>query len=101
VELIKNGKKTSTWRFFDDKNLAVGDIVTLVKRPELVPFGTAKIEAIIEKRLDELTEEDKRGHESYVNDEEMYKKFSFYYSKEVRGDTLVKILRFNDINLFE
>lgn len=39
AKLIIEGKKTTTWRLFDDKNLQVGDVVELVNWETKEVFG--------------------------------------------------------------
>lgn len=94
VPLILNGEKVSTWRLFDDKDLKVGDTVIFVKRPELVSFALAQLTAVTEKRLGDLTNEDKQGHETFASDKEMYKQYTEYYKTPVCPNTTVKLIRF-------
>lgn len=94
VDLILTGKKTSTWRLWDDKNLQVGDIVDFLEFGSLKHFATAKIDKVIERKLGELTLEEMSGHEVYQDKEEMYKKFSEYYQKPVDSGSLVKVIWF-------
>lgn len=94
VPLVKDGSKTSTWRLFDDKDLREGDVVDFIARPELVKFAVAKLTSVIEKPLGELTEEDKKGHEKFSSDEEMYKTYEGYYDKPVGPQTPIKLIRF-------
>ncbi len=94
VPLVLSGQKTSTWRLWDDKDLQEGDVITLIRRPELTPFAVVKITSCIEKLMGELTEADKKGHEPFRTDEEMLKVYSEYYKKPVGSETPVKILRF-------
>lgn len=94
VPLILSGEKTSTWRLFDDKNLSVGDEITLTEFGKDEPFATAEIMGVKILTFGELTEEDKSGHEKYSNDEEMYKTYSGYYKTTVGPDTELKIIHF-------
>ena len=94
VALVLTGKKNSTWRLWDDKNLQLGDIVDFYESKTKKYFTTAKITKVIEKKMGNLKEEDKRGHEEFSNDEEMYRTYSGYYKKDVTPDTLVKICWF-------
>ena len=94
ISLVLSGSKTSTWRLFDDKNLQKGDLITLVKRPELTPFAEAEITHIVEKPFGKLTAKDKLGHEGYETEEKMYESYEKYYNKSVNRSTLVKIVKF-------
>ena len=94
VDLVLSGEKTATWRLFDDKNLKVGDVVTLIKRPELIPFAIAEITSVVEKPLKELTQDDRVGHEKFESSEKMYETYKLYYKREVNPNTFVKIYRF-------
>lgn len=94
VPLILSGEKNSTWRLFDDKELAVEDIVELKEFVTLRHFGNAKLTKVIEKSFGELTAEDKRGHEGYESDKEMYDEYTKYYKTEIRPSTKLKIIWF-------
>lgn len=94
VPLILSGEKTSTWRLWDDKGLATGDIVDLLHRDTLQTVATAELTEVVEKPLGQLTAEDKVGHETYASDQAMYDGFARMYKREVGPDTLVKIVRF-------
>jgi hypothetical protein len=94
VPAIIAGEKTATWRLFDDKNLSVGDELSLVEFGDEAPFAEAVISEVTEKPLGELTVEDKVGHEYYESDEAMYAQFSTYYNQPIDAQTNVKIVRF-------
>lgn len=98
VPFVLSGEKSSTWRLFDDKNLTIGDMLELKEFSSERPFATAKIIEIVEKPLGELSDEDRVGHESFPNDEEMYKTFSIWYNRPVGPLTEVKIIRFQLIS---
>lgn len=49
---------------------------------------------VIEKPLGTLTDEDKKGHESFRSDEEMFKTYEQYYCRKVERDTPIKIIWF-------
>lgn len=57
-------------------------------------FGNAVVVEVIEKPFGELTIDDKKGHESFETNEEMYRTYSKYYKTEVNQSTLLKIIRF-------
>ncbi len=94
VPLILSGEKTVTWRFWDDKDLSVGDTLDLYETGEETPFAQVKVTEVFEKALGKLTPEDMLGHERFESDEEMYRTFTKYYKKEVTPKSLVKIVRF-------
>jgi len=95
------GETTSTRRLFDDKDLAVNDVIELIdkvqpdKPQSWQAIGTAVITRVIEKRLGDITAEDMDGHESYASPEEMVKAFQSYYGPNVTSETLVKIIHFD------
>ncbi len=93
IPLILSGRKNSTWRLFDDKNLQVEDeLMLLDKEGEM--FARAVITEIREITFDELAEEDKRERGEFGNDNKMFKVFSKYYKAEVDYKTALKIIRF-------
>lgn len=94
VPLILSGKKTTTWRLWDDKNLTEGDDVELANSLTKEPFAKARLVKVTETVMGALTEHDKHGHETFTCDEEMYKQYSSYYGKAVNADTEVKIIKF-------
>ena len=93
-EQILEGKKTSTWRLFDDKNLQKGDLLTFLNKDALVPFGTATISKLCVKTLGTLEETDWEGHERFSSEEEMYATYRRYYGDKVTSVTEVKIISF-------
>lgn len=94
VPLVLSGEKNSTWRLFDDKSLAEGDLIELVEFGQASPFAKARITKVIEKPFEDLTNEDKKGHEKFNSDKEMYKTYSGYYNTVVGPETVLKILWF-------
>jgi hypothetical protein len=97
ADLVLQGKKTKTWRIFDEKNLSVGDKVQLIRWETGEPFGEAIIEKVVEKKMGQLTSKDKEGHEKFSSDGQMYKTYSKYYGKPITKDTLVKVILLNGI----
>ena len=55
VPLVLDGSKTSTWRLFDDKDLQVGDHLSLVNSADKQEFAQAEIIEVREKKLGEIT----------------------------------------------
>jgi len=94
AELILSGKKDSTWRLFDDKNLSVNDDLILFNSDILEEFAKAKIISINEKKLKDINEVDYDGHEKFENNDEMIKTYQRYYGDKVTGNSFVKIIKF-------
>ena len=95
TNLIVQGKKISTWRLFDDKDLSEGDEVVLANKQSGEEFASAVIEKVIEKKLGEMDDVDWEGHERYESEEKMLADFkTFYPDKDVNLETMVKIINF-------
>ncbi len=94
AELILRGEKTVTWRFFDDKNLQVGDELVLGNSDTGQEFAKAEIVEVKEKRLGEVTEKDYIGHEKYKDQDEMLDTYKGYYGDRITLDSVVKIIKF-------
>ncbi len=94
VPLVLSGVKTSTWRLFDDKNLAEDDKIALQEFGADEHFAKAKITKVVERKFKDLSTEDRIGHEGYNDDIEMYRTYSGYYKTDVGPDTHLKIIRF-------
>lgn len=101
---MRQGKKTSTWRLFDDKDLSVNDEVRLIdkvdpSRPETWKvMGMAHINTVIQKRLGDIEPADYEGHERFSSPKEMVETYQKYYGSDVNLDTIVKIIRFTFSN---
>jgi ribonuclease HI len=91
------GKKTSTWRLFDDKDLSVNDTVLLIDKvnpkdpSSWKAIGTAHINQVVQRRLGDASGADMDGHASR---EQMLATFQRYYGPDVDWDTPVKIISF-------
>lgn len=94
VSQILSGKKTTTWRLFDDKDLQTGDELSLVDANEGAEFARATIICVEEKTFGDLGDSDWNGHEKFSSEEEMYQTYSNYYDTQVDENTTVKILHF-------
>jgi ribonuclease HI len=98
---VLSGKKNSTWRLFDDKDLSVNDDLKLIDkvdpaRPETWKvIGTARINTVIQKRLGDIESADFDGHEHYDSKKQMLEILQKYYGSDVNFDTIVKIIRFD------
>ena len=94
VPLVLSGEKTSTWRMFDDKDLAVGDELSLIDRGTGKEFAKAKITAVEMKTFGRIDAADLVGHERYTSREEMIKVYRSYYGDQVDEDTPIKMIDF-------
>ena len=94
VPLVLSGKKTTTWRVFDDKNLSVGDEIIFLKHGSNEQFAVGKIISIREKKMSEIDESDFDGHEKYESPGRMIEVYKGYYGDKVNADNLVKIIKF-------
>lgn len=100
AELVRNGKKTTVWRIYDDKNLSVNDEIELVDKIDKDDpstwrtFASAVIDTIIEKRLGSIAADDYDDHVQYANHEAMIQEFQKYYGPEISNNTPVKIVHF-------
>ena len=94
VPLVLSGKKTSTWRLWDDKNLTTGNVIEFANSETKEVFATAELINVVEKPFKDLSEDEKIGHEKYANDQELFKQFEKYYGKSVNEETVFKIIQF-------
>ncbi len=92
-ELILAGKKTSTWRLNDEKNIIVNDELSLCDAGGK-EFARAKVIEVLFSKLGSLDSQEKAGHESYASKQEMYDTFSKFYNLPVGPATEVKIIKF-------
>lgn len=101
AKLIKDGVITSTWRVFDDKDLSVNDSLSIVdkvdpEKPETwISIGTARITEVVQKRLQDVTEQYLKDDHTYASKAEMLEAFRKNYGDEVNGTTPVKIIYFD------
>ena len=91
--LVLGGQKNTTWRINDDKDISVNDQLSLCYNDKR-EFAKAQVIWIKETTFENLTAEDKDGHEKFSSDEEMYKTYSGYYNINVEPKTKVKIIKF-------
>ncbi len=93
VKEILEGRKTTTWRLFDDKDLQVNDELELIDVEKGNGFSKAKITNIEEKIIKDLTDEELKNHE-YESRDKMIESHKKYYGDKVNLDTTVKIITF-------
>ncbi len=96
-ELVLNGKKDTTWRIEDEKELEVDDELSLCDKNGK-EFAEARIIWIKETTFQRLTFEDKECHEKFDSEEEMCITYSRYMNKEINSQTKVKVIKFQLIN---
>lgn len=94
IPLVLNKSKNTTWRLFDDKNLHVTDKLSLIHASTREEFAKARIISVKETTFDNLTQEDKIGHEKFSNNEIMLQTYSKYYKTQVTGNTILKVIKF-------
>ena len=94
VQQVLNGTKTSTWRLFDDKDLAEGDEFVMINKETGDEFAKGKITQVREKNLGELNEADFVGHEGYKDQDDMFNHYRGYYGDKVSLDTPIKMVDF-------
>lgn len=92
-KLILSRLKDTTWRINDKNNIVKGEELSLCYNNG-EEFAKATVINTEEKRFKDLTEDDKRGHEKFSSDEEMYETYSKYYGFKVTPQTPVKVIRF-------
>ena len=96
-ELVLSKKKDTNWRIYDDKTLEINDELSLCYgdgENNEKEFAKAKIIWIKETTFENLTNEDKDGHEKFNSEEEMYTTYSKYYKTEVKPETRLKVVKF-------
>lgn len=100
ADLVRQGKKTSTLRLFDDKDLSVNDVLLLIDKVDSADpstwreIGAATINQVTERRLGDLTDDDLDGHEPYPDKQAMLADFRRYYGPNVTLQTPAKIIQF-------
>lgn len=94
-DLIISGKKTATWRLFDDKDLQEGDDFQFVNSVTGKVFGNGSILKLKITTLGQLEEGDWLGHETFVSEAQMYDTYKSYYGSEVGPTSELKIVHFS------
>lgn len=101
AQQVAVGTKTSTWRLFDEKNFSVNDKVAVIDKVDAqdsstwLVIGEVTLDKIVQKRLEDITNDDYEGHERYDSLQHMVQVFQGYYpNQEVTPNTPIKILYF-------
>lgn len=97
IELIKKEEKYNTWCINDDKDIVEGMLLGLCD-DKGEQFAYAITTSVKETAFEGLTEEDKKGHETYYSEREMYEIYSGYYGFPVNNKTKVKVIKFKLIS---
>lgn len=97
---ILAGIKTVTFRFFDDKNIRVGDVVEVIDKVEQdnpaswLVIGTMQVSMVSEKRACDVSGDDWLGHTTYSSTDEFIKTYAEMYKQPITAETPLKIIRF-------
>ena len=97
---IQNGTKSATFRFFDDKNIRVGDTLEVVDKVQRdnpaswVCTGTIYVTEVLEKLVQDLHDGDWVGHETYASRDDFLQTMSGYYAQPIGDQSILKIVRF-------
>lgn len=103
VPLVLKREKFLTWRINDEKNIQEGDELSLWLKGKdengvLIEgnkeFGKAVVVEVWERQFKDFTDNEKNGHESFKNNEEMINQYKTYYGAWVNEKTQVKIIKF-------
>lgn len=94
IDDLLQGKKTKTWRMFDEKQLGLGDDVQFVNADTGVPIAMTIVTAMHEKRFGDIVEADFDGHNPYPSRDIMLETYRGYYGENVNWDTPIKMLTF-------
>lgn len=94
IASIINGTKKSTWRYNDDKDLSIDDEIQFINSETGETFGYGIVNEVAIKRIKDITDDDKIGHESYKNDAEMLAEFQKFYGPSVSFDSIIKVVKY-------
>lgn len=98
---IRTGRKTASFRFFDDKNIRVGDELEIVDKVERdnpaswQRIGTIHVTEVLEKLVRDIYQGDWAGSETYPDQETFLQTMSDQYNRIIEPITPLKIIRFS------
>jgi len=90
---ILNGTKTVTWRFFDDKDIQIGDELGFFVNNDECSFGHATVTDVVEKKVCELTPEELKA-QNYDSVEKVVETHPKFMNREMNKNTDLKIITF-------
>ncbi len=93
---ILDGSKTITWRFFDDKDIQVGDELEFFVSGDDRSFGHVSVIKIESKKVGELTQDEMSAH-GYHSIEEVIEAHNTYYGGKITEETPLKIIYFSRV----
>lgn len=101
AQQVVKGIKTSTWRMYDDKNIAVGDRLGIIDKIDpgnpqtwkVVAYAT--VDQVTEKRLGDVKINENKGHNDYESQDAMLQEFQHYYGPQVDLKTPIKLINFS------
>jgi ribonuclease HI len=100
AELVRAGKKTSTWRIYDDKDISVNDRVNLIDKvvagdpSTWQSAGVVRVTSVLEKSMGDITKADMGPGDNFESQDVMLKAFRQYYGPQVTHETPIKIIHF-------
>jgi len=100
AEDIRKGIKTTTWRVNDSQDISVNDELELIDQLDKADartwqtIGTARVDAVIEKRLGDVEESDFVGHEPFSSKDDMLLHYRRVAGQDVTFATPIKIIHF-------
>ena len=101
AKLILDGKKNSTWRINDEKNISVDDAIGIIDKVDprdqstWQVIGEGRVNSVIQKRLNDIQNHDLGPGEEFDSRTDMIKTFQNYYGPDVNENTTVKIINFD------
>lgn len=101
AQLVLAGRKNTTWRMFDDKDISVNDEIELIDKVDPLDtstwksIGTARVNVVIEKRLGDVDKNDVDGGETLISKAKMLSKYQQYYGPHVSFTTPIKMIHFS------
>jgi hypothetical protein len=101
VNDILEGRKTATWRLFDDKDLSVKDRLRFIDSNTGETFAEAEVKNVREKKLGQVEKSDFQGHEKFSGPKAMLLQYRKYYGDAVTMDSPVKIIDFKILRLLK